>query len=131
MDSYPATGLGHTYHFLQRFANVEMAKSALAKNRIERAVWKRQVMRVGLMEFYLQIESGLFSPSSLDLEVARIDANHAASERFGEKTSCLTGSAGDIKDVAFFPDTAQGGQLLGDFQAAGMENGPGQDTRFH
>ena len=31
-------------------------------------------MRVGLMEFYRQIASGLFFPGSLDLEVARIDA---------------------------------------------------------
>ena len=68
---------------------------------------------------------------SLDLKVARIDANHAATERFGEKTSCLTGSAGDIKDIALLPDTAQGGQLLGDSQATGMKNGPGQNTRFH
>ena len=131
MDSYPATGLGHTHHFLQRLPNVEMAKSALAKNRIERAVWKRQVMCVGLMEFYRQIASCLFPLGSLDLEVARIDANYAATERFGEKTSCLPCSAGDIKDVVFFPDSAQGGQLLGDFQAAGMENGSGQNTRFH
>mgnify|MGYP001395190693 CR=1 FL=1 len=40
---------------------------------------------------------------SLDLKVARIDANHAASERFGEKTSCLTCSAGDIKDIPRTP----------------------------